>query len=286
MFRVDDLATKISELKLGDIIEKGATEDDYRVDLSKYEPEEFKRPVVVRFDIPLTRATGILLKKYKCSSNILMKSATKLGAMLLYDSMKLIEDINWFMDVVYSKAQELEDVPSIYLIDSHSEEMADTVNRFRPRHYKLSKIQLVYPYPRWRLVLDKYSWVTFISKSEVYRGAIALAYQTEVKLSSAQEFNNWVNIISSEFLNTLHRFCNVFKNSASFIKHGYADYLKYIPNLVCYCVASVRQSDSCLTVLRLLEDDIAKLLNKLGEYDHESYVKLSKAFGLGGGGSG
>jgi len=178
MFRVSDLAGKVSELKLRDIINMGATEDDYNA--GDVEEWEIKRPVRVTLNHELIHLSGIIMKQEDCSSNLFYKSATKHGAMILENmrEMKIISDIRYFLDALTEIAVEYSD----------------------------------------DFLYNKYSYYLFVPKSLVYRGVIALSLGTEFKkVQTAEEFYNNLKIYSREILN-IEGMLSMFKFSTGFIK--------------------------------------------------------------------
>lgn len=224
MFKIDDLKSKVSEFKLGDIIEMGATEDDYHIP-TDYEEHEIKTPVSVRLNDEILRASRTIMSKYKCSSNMLYKSATKLGAIVMNESkeIKVLEDICWVFDTMFDRSQELNDDYMIGIIYEFTEKIAETSNMFK--FGKNVSVKKIYPYPKWRAILNKHSYTLSTTVSNVYRMAIVLAFSTELSLKSAKELYRSIFIIQRKRLATLHDFCNVAKNSASFIKFDYANYI-------------------------------------------------------------
>lgn len=223
MFNTDDLAERVSEMKLGDIIEMGATEDDLTFS-SDLDLDEIRRPVRVRLNEELIISSGVAMKKFRCSSNMFYKCATKLGAMILRNSQKIsiLRDINWLLTVIFEAAQEFDDMNTVRLRYQYSERILNT-----SKHLKIGgSDKTIYPFPKWRKVLDSMAWESLLNKSDIYRMAIAHALGTEFNIYTPEELDKRLNIVISERLNTTQDFCVVFKNSASFIKHDYKDYIK------------------------------------------------------------
>ncbi len=218
MFDFDELSDKVSELKLSDIIEIGATERDYEVD--DCEDNELKRPVGVTLNPEIVTLSGYLIKKLKCSSNIFYKSATKLGAIILEDSklVKPVDDIGWFVELLVELAGETGDDSLLRLVVDFTNRLSlACTSVFKDRDGGSYVRTSIYPYPRWRKALDRYCYLLYVPKTVVYRGAIALAVNTEIKCETADKFYNKLNIFLKERL--MNEFVHFIKFSSGFIKN-------------------------------------------------------------------
>lgn len=220
MFKVDDLKSKVSEFKLGEIIEVGPTPDDYCIP-DDYE-DEIKTPISIRVNDEIVRASRHLMNKYDCSSNILYKSATKLGAMIMSESreIKILSDISYIFDLFFDRAQELGDYKMVEILYEYTEKMSESSNFSFGRYVSKKKI---YPYPKWRIILNKFAYNLSTTVSNVYRIAIILSFSTEIKLKSSEELFRVIYINQRKRLSALQDFCSVVKHYVRL-----SDYLDYI----------------------------------------------------------
>lgn len=209
MFRVDDLKNKVSEFSIGEIIEAGSTPDDYVVP-DDYE-DDIKTPISIRVNDEIVRASRYLMNKYNCSSNVLYKSATKLGAMIMSESreVKILKDISYIFDLFFDKAQELDDYRMIEILYEYTEKMSESSNFSFGRYVSKKKI---YPYPKWRIILNKFAYNLSTTVSNVYRIAIILSFSTEIKLKSSNELFRVMYINQRKRLSALQDFCTVVKH--------------------------------------------------------------------------
>ena len=207
MFKVDDLSDKVSKMKLGDIINY-VSDDDYYIP-DDYDVEEFKIPIRVRLAEEVVRTARKIMEKYDCSSNVLYKSATKLGAMIMKENedIKLLEDISWFYDTVYFKAQEDGNDYIIDIMYEYMEKIASTSNMFCFGRGIVAKS--IYPYPKWRLILNKFSYTMSTTISNVYRIAIIYAFSTEYKLKSLDELVRSIQNVGAIRLGSVSSICKL-----------------------------------------------------------------------------
>jgi len=211
MFRGEDLKVKVSEFSLKDIIEMGATEEDYKIP-DGYEDVDFNSPVVVKLDQTLISDSELLMRKLECSSNALFKSATKLGAMIIQDYAKILRDVWNFIIDVYEYSHIKDDELIMSLIQTYSNELAALYRANKPKYtFSGLRKKSLYPYPKWRAILDSLSWSIRCPKSEIYRGAISLAFSTEIKCRSSDEFIQWLDTIAKQSLDTIKDFCHKVK---------------------------------------------------------------------------
>ncbi len=219
MFDFDKLSSRVSELKLGDIIEMGASEEDYEA--GDVEEFETKRPVRVTLNHELIHLSGIIMKQKDCSSNMFYKSATKHGAIILSDmhEIKIVSDVRYILNTITEVAIENSDDFLYDIAMNCIEHVSKCSVIFKRKKPEVTVDKSIYPYPKWRRILDKYSYYLFVPKSLMYRGVIALSLETEFRrVRTAEEFYNNLKIYSQEILN-IEGMLSMFKFSKGFIKN-------------------------------------------------------------------
>ena len=240
MFRKEDLKSKVSQFRLRDILLSPPSENDYSAisDAPIDKRLEYNEFVSIYVPRELCDWIGFISRYYdseyrkvhgvRLTSSLVIKDATKLGAMILQDMEQIpeigrIHDIvNWFNEsVIRTIAFESDDTElNDYLnefYDSYAEERESLGRlvwgkfRGKRKHFNIR------PYPTWRDVLAKWEGILKVGQSDIYNIAMTLAISTEVKIRTLEFLLDWFYIVT-------RKICGCFATTTTkhrhvFIKH-------------------------------------------------------------------